>query len=158
MAEFEEAGGYLGFTLEYQLVPGVPAVDGGGNLFRFLVGVSYAADSELPWWPNDGGAIAPFEGGDATHGFRGDWPLPPDAKVLTFSLASRDQAGFADSENPAGALVVDLARGTAVCRSAESVSGHYASSRCLSWLGLTIVGSPGARGADLRVAGLPDAD
>jgi hypothetical protein len=40
----------------------------------------------LPWLPNDAGAIAPFEGGDATHGYRGDWP-PPDATVLTFSLA-----------------------------------------------------------------------
>jgi hypothetical protein len=63
---------------------------------------------ELPRYPNDGGAIAPFEGGDATHGARGDWPLPPDATVLTFSLSAVNPAGFADCSDPAGDLVVDL--------------------------------------------------
>jgi hypothetical protein len=114
MLEFEEAGGYPGFSLEYELVPGVSAAEAEANVFRYLVGVSYTADVELPWFPNDGGAIAPFEGGDATHGSRGDWPLPPDARVLTFSLAGVDAAGFADPENPAGELVVDVKRGTAV--------------------------------------------
>ena len=117
MREFEEAGGYPAFTLEYELVPGVSAAEAQGGFFRFLVGVSYRADVELPWYPNDGGAIAPFEGGDATHGFRGDWPLPPDAAILMFSLAPIDPAaGFADIENPAGELVVDLVRGSAVWR------------------------------------------
>jgi hypothetical protein len=120
MAKFEEAGGYPTFTLEYELVPGVSAAEAEGNFFRFLVGVSYDAGVELPWYPNDGGAIAPFEGGGATHGFRGDWPLPPDATVLTFSLAGVDAAGFADPDDPAGHLVVDLGRGTAVWRPAES--------------------------------------
>jgi hypothetical protein len=114
MLEYEEAGGYPGFTLEYELVPGVAAGPAGKDFFRYLVGVSYAADVKLPWWPNDGGVIAPFEGGDATHGARGDWPLPPDAKVLTFSIAAVNAAGFADSGNPAGDLVVDVAHGTAV--------------------------------------------
>jgi hypothetical protein len=124
MLEFEEAGGYPGFSLEYELVPGVDPVQSGGNLFRYLVGVSYTADVELPWFPTDGGAIAPFEGGDATHGSRGDWPLPPDATVLTFSLAGVDAAGFADHDNPAGDLVVDVTRGTAVWRPAEAGSGR----------------------------------
>jgi hypothetical protein len=118
MAQFEEAGGYPAFTLEYELVPGVTSAEGEGNFFHFLVGVSYDADVELPWYPNDGGAIAQFEGGDATHGSRGDWPLPPTANVLTFSLASPDSAGFANSESPAGDLVVDVARGTARWRPA----------------------------------------
>jgi hypothetical protein len=108
MLQFERAGGYPGFSLEYELVPGVSAAEAGGDFFRFLVGVSYTADVELPWQPNDGGALAPFAGGDTTHGSRGDWPLPPDATVLTFSLAGIDPAGFADYRNPAGELVVDL--------------------------------------------------
>jgi hypothetical protein len=107
MLEFGEAGGYPGFTLEYELVPGIPA-QAGGDFFRYLVGVSYAADV-----PNDGGAIAQFEGGDATHGFRGDWPLPPNATVLTFSIAGIDPAGFTDHENPAGDLVVNVLHGNA---------------------------------------------
>ena len=123
MLEFEEAGGYPGFSLEYELMPGVSAGEAGGNFFRYLVGVSYAADVKLPWWPSDGGAIAPFEGGAATHGSRGDWPLPPDATVLTFTLAGVDAAGFADHDNPAGDLVVDVARGTAGWYPATAGSG-----------------------------------
>ena len=116
-AEFERADGYPAFALEYELVPGVSAAEAQGDLFRFLVGVSYDADVKLPWYPNDGGALAPFEGGDSTHGSRGDWPLPPDATVLTFSLAGVDPtSGFADSENPAGDLIVDLVLGSAVWR------------------------------------------
>jgi hypothetical protein len=128
MLEFEKAGGYPGFTLEYELVPGVRRAEADGDFFRYLVGVSYEADVELPWWPNDGGAIAPFEGGAATHGSRGDWPLPPDATILRFSLASPNTAGFADHENPAGELLVDLAQGTAVWRPSESASERRASS------------------------------
>ena len=116
MLKFQEAGGYPGFTLEYELVPGVSADEAGGNFFRYLVGICYYADVQLPWWPNDGGAIAPFEGGDATHGFRGDWPLPSDAAVLTSSLAGVNADGFADQENPAGDLVVDMVRGDAAWR------------------------------------------
>jgi hypothetical protein len=37
-----EAGGYPGFSLEYELVPGVSAAEAGGDFFRYLVGVSYA--------------------------------------------------------------------------------------------------------------------
>jgi hypothetical protein len=116
MAEFEDIGGYPAFTLEYELVPGVSTAEGEGNFFRFLVDISYHADVELPWYPNDGGAIAAFEGGDATHGFRGDWPLPPDAAVLTFAIAGVNADGFADHENPAGDLVVDVVRGNAAWR------------------------------------------
>ena len=112
MAEFEEAGGYPAFTLEYELVPGVPA-EADGDFFSFLVDITYNADVALPWHPNDGGVIAPFEGGGATHGARGDWPLPPDATVLTFTLAGVSEAGFADHTNPAGDLVVDLIQGDA---------------------------------------------
>jgi hypothetical protein len=116
MLELQEAGGYPGFTLEYELVPRVAAAQAGTDFFGYLVGVSYRADDvELPWWPNDGGAIAPFAGGPATHGFRGDWPLPPSATVLTFSIGGVGPAGFLE-ENPAGDLVVDLARGSAVWR------------------------------------------
>jgi hypothetical protein len=113
MLEFEEAGGYPGFTLEYELVPGVVAAEANGDFFRLLVGISYDADVKLPWYPNDGGVIAPFEGGEATHGARGDWPLPPDAAVLTFSIAAVKADGFADAENPVGDLVVDVMRGVA---------------------------------------------
>jgi hypothetical protein len=115
MLELEEAGGYPGFSLEYELVPGVSAAEavGDGAFFRFLVGVGYDADVKLPWYPNDGGAIAPFEGGSATHGSRGDWPLPPGASILTFSLSGVNADGFADRENPAGDLVVDVVRGNA---------------------------------------------
>jgi hypothetical protein len=118
LREFEDAGGYPGFSLEYELVPGVSAAEGEGegSFFRFLVGITYQADARLPWEPADGGAIAPFEGGAATHGSRGDWPLPPDATVLTFSLARVGPDGFPDDEHPAGDLVVDLARGAAVWR------------------------------------------
>ena len=124
MLEFAEAGGYPGFTLEYELVPGISAAPTGEDAFRYLVGVSYDADVELPWWPNDGGAIAPFEGGDATHGFRGDWPLPPGAIVLTFSIVGVDPAGFTDYENPAGDLVVDMLRGNAVWRPGGAGTGR----------------------------------
>jgi hypothetical protein len=117
MLEFADAGGYPGFSLEYELVPGVPAAEREGNFFRYLVGISYGADVQLPWEPSDGGAIAPFEGGETTHGSRGDWPLPPEAKVLTFSLFGVGPSGFSD-DNPAGALVVDLVRGDAAWHSA----------------------------------------
>lgn len=113
LREFEEAGGYPGFSLEYELVPGVAPLEREDSFFRYLVGITYQADADLPWFPADGGAIAPFEGGAATHGSRGDWPLPPDATVLTFSLAGTGPDGRGI---PAGNLVVDLVRGDAVWR------------------------------------------
>jgi hypothetical protein len=122
MLELADAGGYPGFSLEYELVPGVSAAEAGGNLFRFLVGVSYDADVKLPWAVNDGGAIAPFDGGDATHGSRGDWPLPPDATFLTFTLTAVGPDGFPDYANPAGNLVVDLARGNAAWHPAGAIT------------------------------------
>jgi hypothetical protein len=121
MAEFEEAGGYPAFTLEYELVPGVAAAEaeGEGGFSRFLVEVSCDADVKLPWYPNDGGVIAPFEGGAATHGARGDWPLPPDAAILTFSLTGVGSNGVRH-DDPAGDLLVDLARGDAIWRPADA--------------------------------------
>jgi hypothetical protein len=89
--------------------------DGGPVAWTFP-GKYNEADVKLPWHPNDGGVIAPFEGGTATHGSRGDWPLPPDATVLTFSLAGVNADGFADHQNPAGDLVVDVVRGEAAWR------------------------------------------
>ena len=60
--------------------------------------------------------MAPFEGGEATFGARGDWPLPPDATLLTFTLADVNEDGFADHTDPAGDLAVDLVRGDAAWR------------------------------------------
>jgi hypothetical protein len=59
------------------------------------------------------------KGGGAPHGARGDWPLPLDAAVLTFTLVGVDVNGSRD-EDPAGNLVVDLARENAVWRSADT--------------------------------------
>jgi hypothetical protein len=121
MLELAEAGGYPAFTLEYELVPGVPDQPW-ESFFRYLVSISYAADVALPWPPADCGGIAPFEGGDATHGFRGDWPLPPDATVLTFSITGPDPDGFTDHESPAGDLVVDVLHGRAFWRPAGAAT------------------------------------
>lgn len=93
--------GYPGFSLEYELVPGLRE---GQDLFKALVGIQYDADVPLPWDPGDSGVLAPFEGGSSTHGSRGDWPLPPDARVLTFTLSPPMAAGGA----PLGQLVVQL--------------------------------------------------
>jgi hypothetical protein len=112
LREFGDVG-YPAFTLEYELVPGVTAAEDEGDPFRFLAGVDYHADVELPWHPNDGGVLAPFEGGDATHGARGDWPLPPDATALTFQITGVGPNGLPD-RSLAGNLVVDLVRGDAV--------------------------------------------
>ncbi|MCE0534549.1 hypothetical protein LWF15_03430 [Kineosporia rhizophila] len=117
MLEYLDGGGYLGFSLEYELAPGVPPQSDGAALFRYLVGIQYEADVPLPWEPQDGGAIAPFTGGDTTHGSRGDWPLPPQARVLTFSLYPVSSEGFTEEE-PAGHLVVDLQKAEAHWRPA----------------------------------------
>jgi hypothetical protein len=73
---------------------------------------------ELPWEPPDGGAIAPFDGGVSTHGSRGSWPLPADARVLTFLLHGINQGDRWPRPQPDGALVVDLLDGTAAWRPA----------------------------------------
>ena len=101
------------FSLEYELVPGVPPLDSSRRFFDYLVGVDYEADAPLPWDPNDGGAIAPFEGGASTHGSRGDWPLPRSARILRFYLSSIDPATGFRRDRGDGVLVVDLREGRA---------------------------------------------
>lgn len=100
------AGGYPGFALEYELVPGLREDQ---NLFEALVGVWYEADVPLPWEPGDSGALAPFQGGSSTHGSRGDWPLPPDTRVLTFTL----QRPMHAADDSLGQLLVHLTTGEA---------------------------------------------
>lgn len=100
------------FAFEYELVPGVPPGEDASGFFQYLVGIAYDCDVDLPWEPADGGAIAPFEGGAATHGARGDWPLPAGARTLTFALYGIDASGH-PREQPAGELLVDLGKGTA---------------------------------------------
>jgi hypothetical protein len=100
------------FSLEYELVPGVPPSEA-DDLSRHLVGVYYSADVDLPWEPVDGGAIAPFEGGASTHGSRGSWPLPAAARRLTFDLHAVPRGQRWPNDTAAGQLVVDLAAGTA---------------------------------------------
>jgi hypothetical protein len=72
---------------------------------------------ELLWDAVDSGAIAAPQGGPATHGSRGDRPLPPDARILTFTLTAVGPDCF-PLERPAGDLVVDLGGGTALWRPA----------------------------------------
>ncbi len=106
----EHARKVPGFAFQYELVPGVtePELDAAGGMFAFLVGVEYTADRELPWEVNDGGAMAPAEGGTRTYGSRGAWPIPDGARVLTFTLTGVDaQTGF-NREEPDGQLIVDL--------------------------------------------------
>jgi hypothetical protein len=101
-------GQMTGIGFEYELVPGVPAHPG-RELFAYLVSIRYEADVDLPWGPADGGAIAPFEGGSSTHGSLGDWPLPDDARLLTFTLFGVDPETRRSSySNPAGRVIVDL--------------------------------------------------
>ena len=102
--------GYPGFSLEYELVPGLPSEPDPWAFFDTVVGIFFNADVPLPWEPSDGGVIAPYEGGASTHGSRGDWPLPPDARVLTFAIIAPPRAHTGDEE-PAllGRLIVDLA-------------------------------------------------
>jgi len=97
-----------GFTLEYELVPGVEADEDRRSPFGYLVGIEYSADVPLPWEAHDSGAIAPARGGVSTHGSRGNWPLPRSARVLRFALTGVDaQTGSPRSESD-GTLVVDL--------------------------------------------------
>jgi hypothetical protein len=100
-----------GFSLEYELVPGVGPTD--GPPFPFLVGIAYEVDVPLPWVPNDGGAIAPLAGGPSTHGSRGSWPLPRDARLLRFMLTGIDESTGWERHEPDGVLEVDLQDGSA---------------------------------------------
>jgi hypothetical protein len=102
-----------GFSLEYELVPGVAQLNSSQRLFDYLVGVDYRADSPLPWDPSDGGAIAPFEGGASTHGSRGDWPLPKSARTLRFYISGIDPATGFQRDREDGVLVVELQEGSA---------------------------------------------
>ena len=104
-----------GFSLEYELTPGLPE-SARDDFFRYLVGVSYTADVPLPGPPADGGAIAPFEGGAATHGSRGSWVLPREATLLTFTLTGIDPGTGMHRAEPAGDLLVDLELGAAQWR------------------------------------------
>ncbi|MFI7588550.1 hypothetical protein ACIB24_15885 [Spongisporangium articulatum] len=110
---FVDRGSYPGFSLEYELVPGLPPLDPRDPIFPYLVGVAYAADVTLPWEPTDGGAIASPAGGASTHGSRGDWPLPPDARRLTFSLYPVGDDGRVTWDRAAGDLEVDVRTGSA---------------------------------------------
>jgi hypothetical protein len=96
------------FSLEYELVPGITADEDRRAPFSYLVGIDYEADVPLPWAVNDGGAIAPPEGGATTHGSRGDWPLPPGARVLRFTLTGVDPVTDYPMDAAAGVLSVDL--------------------------------------------------
>lgn len=111
MPAYDDGPDRPSFSFEYELVPGVREGEF-RSAFGYIVGIGYDADVELPWDPNDSGVIAPAEGGTSTHGSRGDWPLPAEAKVLTFTLVAVNTDGW-QVENPAGELVVDLAEGTA---------------------------------------------
>jgi hypothetical protein len=97
-----------GFSLEYELVPGIPPTGDSREFFRYLVGIEYEADVPLPWEPNDGGAIAPFSGGMSTHGSRGDWPLPRLARFLRFTITGINEVTGWQRDDPDGVLVVDL--------------------------------------------------
>jgi hypothetical protein len=101
-----------GFCLEYELVPGVPA-DRSDNFFGYVVQIDYRADVDLPWEPVDGGALAPFEGGPSTHGGRGDWPLPADARLLTFAMHRIVPGTTFPDATATGELRVDLSSGSA---------------------------------------------
>ncbi len=101
-----------GFSLEYELVPGVPPLVEGKTPLDYIVHVDYEADVSLPWLAVDGGAIAPFEGGPTTHGSLGEWPLPSDARLLRFHLSGphrRRPGGGLEHSPEAGTLEVDLA-------------------------------------------------
>lgn len=103
-----------GFSLEYELVPGISSAHPGRAPFAYLVGIHYSADVDLPWTPNDHGAIAPARGGASTHGSRGDWPLPSEARTLRFVLTGIDKANEFQRDEPDGVLTVDLHNATAV--------------------------------------------
>ncbi len=106
-----------GFSLEYELVPGVQPLSDPQTMLNYIVHVTYEADVALPWQAANGGAIAPFDGGATTHGSFGDWPLPRDAQSLRFHLSGphRRQAGAGGLERSpaAGVLEADLVAGTA---------------------------------------------
>jgi hypothetical protein len=111
-----EEGTAPGFSLEYELVPGVPPLEDARNMFDFIIHVEYEADVPLPWQAVDGGAIAPFEGGASTHGSMGTWPLPSGARTLRFHVSGphrRRQGGGLERSPVEGILEVDLLAGAA---------------------------------------------
>lgn len=99
---------YPCISLEYELVPGVESAEAQGDIGPFLVGIEYEADVPFPFEPTDGGAIAPFVGGTATHGTRGSWPLPREARTLRFTLHRVDEGSRWPRATPDGILIVDL--------------------------------------------------
>lgn len=100
-----------GFSFEYEFVPGIPAAEQ-DNFFDYLFDLEYHPDVDLGAAPPDGGALAPFEGGPAPHGSRGEWPLPDGAVDLRFDIASAQGV-------PLGGLRVDLAARTAAWTPAD---------------------------------------
>jgi hypothetical protein len=117
MLEFGETCGYPGLTLEYELIPGIPA-QAGGDLF-----VISSASPTTRTLSSPGGRTTVARSPRSRAATRptdsaGDWPLPPNATVLTFSIAGIDPAGFTDRENPAGDLVVNVLHGNAAWRPA----------------------------------------
>ena len=113
MGDWHELGADVPtFSLEYELVPGVPGVED-ERFLSYLVGIEYQCDVPLPWTPNDGGAMAPFKGGVSTHGSRGDWPFPRSARILRFVLTGVDGSTGLSRGEPDGVLVVDLQDETA---------------------------------------------
>jgi hypothetical protein len=115
-----------GFSLEYELVPGVQPLNDPQNMFNYIVHVTYEADVALPWQAADGGAIAPFDGGATTHGSLGDWPLPSGARGLRFKLSGphRRQPGGGLKRSPVeGLLEVDLVAGSARWTEHPTIAG-----------------------------------
>lgn len=101
-----------GFSLEYELVPGVES-QYDRNIFHYLVGIDYQADTPLPWPANESGAIATFNGGPSTHGSGGDWPLPEGTRHLTFRLTGIDETTGGPRQEEDGVLEIDLQEGSA---------------------------------------------
>lgn len=111
--EWDQGRSAPGFSLEYELVPGIEDEEPRAP-WGYLVGIEYTADVPLPWEPNDGGAIASPRGGTSTHGSRGDWPLPRGARMLRFTMTGVDATTGHPRNESDGVLVVDLSSETAV--------------------------------------------
>jgi hypothetical protein len=101
-------------SLEYALIPGVrpdEVVEGFDTGFVLLAG--YRADVELPWTTAGFNGVGPggielFEGGERTNGTLGPWPVPDDARRLTFVL-HRPPSSRVEPHTPVvGTLHVDL--------------------------------------------------
>ena len=101
------ADGRRRVSLEYELVPGV-TLEEESKLGRldFIVGIDCSSDPPMAYSPGDLGAIAPFVGGETTHGSRGSWPLLRDTYELRFTITGRSVA--ASDRAPTGTLFVNL--------------------------------------------------